>query len=50
MLREHSDKLGYPLPPKKYPGRGKPARPTGGKKKSTNIAVKQNRKGVIKDC
>ena len=39
---------GYPLPPKKYPGRGKPARPTGGKKKSTKIAVKQNRKGVIK--
>lgn len=39
---------GYPLPPKKYPGRGKPARPTGGKKKSTKIAVKQNRKGVIR--
>ena len=39
---------GYPLPPKKYPGRGKPARPLGGKKKSTSIAVKQNRKGEIK--
>jgi len=40
--------FGYPLPPKNYPGRGKPARPTGGKKKTTTIAIKQNRKGVMK--
>tara|TARA_A200000113_G_scaffold121245_2_gene108980 strand:+ start:23208 stop:29462 length:6255 start_codon:yes stop_codon:yes gene_type:complete len=39
---------GVALPPKKYPGRGKPARPLGGKKRSTSIAVKQNRKGVIR--
>ena len=39
---------GYPLPPKNYPGRGKPGRPTGGKKKTTTIAIKQNRRGVMK--
>ena len=39
---------GYPLPPKRYPGRGRPARPLGGKKKSTSIAVKQTRNGNIK--
>jgi len=38
---------GYPLPPKKYPGRGKPARPIGGKKKTTSIAVRQKRNGEM---
>jgi hypothetical protein len=36
---------GYPLPPKKYPGRGKPQRPLGGKNKTTSIAVLQKRNG-----
>ena len=46
--RKAFKEYGYPLPPKNYPGRGKPARPTGGKNKSTTIAIKQNRRGVMK--
>lgn len=46
--REAYKDAGVPIPPKNAPGRGKPAKPTGGDKKTSNVVTVQDKNGNLR--